>query len=217
MSHKTFESDIDSDKTIITANEHTQKHKIPCRTLVPTEKRLYHKSLSEYRKNFKTYLMTSRFNNNTWQENQQFRKSHPNFGCIYCSPDPISSQIPNDSIMFILEMNNDQNRIMGIGMVRKHSILGRYFVYENGNYNRYVFIGKNRIDRKEMTEEEERIMSVFDILCFTGNKHLKRGQGLKTFPIDMLYRMEPVLDLVKFIGQMFKSRISKKQFPNQNV
>ena len=58
-----------------------------------------------------------------------------------------------------------------------------------------------------MTAEENRIISLFDILCFTGNKHMKRGQGLKAFPTDMLYRMLPALDLVKFISQMFKDRI----------
>jgi hypothetical protein len=59
-----------------------------------------------------------------------------------------------------------------------------------------------------MTAEENRMISVFDTLCFKGNKHMKRGQGLKAFPTDMLYRMSPVVDLVKFIGQMFKDRMT---------
>jgi hypothetical protein len=211
-------SNENSDENIIQETRNKSKElKIPCRTIIPTEKRLYRKSLFEYHKELKQYLLTSRFNNVTWKENQRYRKINSNIGCIYCSPDPISSKIPNESVMFILEMNNDENQILGIGMVRNHSILSRYFVYENDNYNRYVFTGKNRIDRKEMTEEEERIMSVFDILCFTGNKHMKRGQGLKMFPIDMLYRMNPVIDLVKFIGQMFKKRISNKLITNQNI
>jgi hypothetical protein len=58
-----------------------------------------------------------------------------------------------------------------------------------------------------MSEEEERIMKVFDILCFTGNKHMKRGQGLKAFPIDVLYKCKNTLDLVGFIAQMFKTRM----------
>jgi hypothetical protein len=62
-----------------------------------------------------------------------------------------------------------------------------------------------------MTEEEDHIMQVFDILCFKGNQHMKRGQGLKTFPIDMLYKCSHRLDLVKFIAEMFKSRIHAKK------
>ena len=105
-------------------------------------------------------------------------------------------------------MNNDTNQIIGVGMVRNHPIVNKYTVYSNGNYNRYVFVGKTRIDRSEMDEEEERIMKVFDILCFTGNKHMKRGQGFRLFPIEMLYRCSKKLDLVQFICEMFKRRIN---------
>ena len=107
-------------------------------------------------------------------------------------------------------MNNDLNKIIGVGMVRNKPVLSKHRVYENGNYNRYVYIGNNRIGRDEMSEEEELIMQVFDILCFTGNKHMKRGQGLKSFPIEMLYRCKQRLDIVDFIGKMFKKRLLAK-------
>ena len=79
-------------------------------------------------------------------------------------------------------------------------------VYDNQNYHRYQYVGKIRIDRSEMTEEEETIMKVFDILCFKGNKHQKRGHGLKQFPQDMLFRCSKVLDLVQFIQNIFLRR-----------
>lgn len=182
--------------------------------LVPTERYIYQKSLQEYKTQFRNFLLTSRFNTSTWNENSSYRKINSNIGCIYCSPDPISQSIPNDSVMFILEMNNDTNTIMGIGLVRNHPILNKHFVYEMGNYNRYVYVGKNRIDRTEMTDKEEQIMKIFDILCFTGTRHMKRGQGLKSFPADMLYKCSKKLDLVKFISEMFKERLNKKQ---QNI
>jgi hypothetical protein len=119
-----------------------------------------------------------------------------------------------ETIMFVLEMNNDTNKIMGVGMVRNRPIVSKIMVYSNGNYNRYVFIGKTRINRTEMTEEEEQIMKVFDILCFSGNKHMKRGQGLKSFPSDMLYKMSKRLDLVSYIGEMFKKRIPRRTIEN---
>lgn len=187
--------------------DNDDENTLPNRSLVPTLTRLYRKRLIEFRSEFRNHLMTTRFNNITLEENARYRTANSSIKCVYCSPDPISSKIKPDSIMFILEMNNDKDKIAGVGLVRNHAVLGRHFVYENGNYNRYVYTGKYRIDRSEMTEEENRIMSLFDILCFTGNKHMKRGQGLKAFPTDMLYRMAPVLDLVKFIGIMFKSRM----------
>lgn len=158
----------------------------------------------------KQYLMTSRFTNETWRENQSFVAKTDKLGCIYCAPDQISKQIPIDAILFILEMNNETNKIMGIGMTRNHPMCNRYYVYENGNYNRFTFPGKYRIDRSNMDEMEEKIMKVFDQLCFKGNKHMKRGQGLKSFPVEMLYRCSKKLDLVNFISEMFKKRISSK-------
>ncbi len=165
--------------------------------------------VNEFKRQLKNYILTSRFNNSTWMENINFRKNNNKIGCIYCSPGQISNTIPIDTIIFILEMNNDNNRIMGIGMVRNHPTANPYSVYNIGNYHRYIYVGKYRIDRNEMNNDEENIMKVFDILCFTGNKHMKRGQGLTTFPIDILCRCSKVLDLVVFINNMFKIRLKK--------
>jgi aconitase A len=170
---------------------------------------LFRLNVKTYKRQLRTYLLTSRFNTITWQENKEYREQHPLVGCIYCSPDPISQHIPPTSIMFILEMNNDTNAIMGVGMVRNQPIIGKYKVYHDNNYNRYVYVGKHRIDRSSMTADELDIMKVFDILCFTGNRHMKRGQGLKSFPVDMLYRCTQRLDLLQFISSMFKRRITK--------
>ena len=175
--------------------------------IVPNDKRIYRKQLYEYKKQMRNHIVTSRFNTSTWHENERYRTSKANVGCIYCSPDPIASVIPMESIMFVLEMNNDTNKIMGVGMVRNRAIVSKISVYSNGNYNRYVYIGKTRINRTEMSEDEERIMKVFDILCFSGNTHMKRGQGLKSFPTEMLFKMSARLDMVSYIGEMFKKRI----------
>jgi hypothetical protein len=152
------------------------------------------------------HIMTSRWTQSTWEENVEYRNMNPQIGCIYCSPTNISKQIQKNTILFVLEMNNDKNRIMGVGVIRNCPIINKYFVYENGKYNRYVFTSKKRIDREQMNEEEDRIMKVFDILCFTGNTHMKRGQGIKAFPREMLQKMSCKLDLVEFIRTMFKRR-----------
>jgi len=165
--------------------------------------------------NLKKIIMTSRFNNKTFYENIQYRNSHK-IGCIYCSPMPVSENIAYDAIMFVLEMNNDENQITGIGMVKNHPIVEKYVVYEKGNYNRYVFIGKHRIDRKEMSEKEEEIMKAFDILCFKGDTHLKRGQGLKTFPLSMLFNCNSIINLTEFIASMFKKRMQQKNYHNNS-
>ena len=70
------------------------------------------KYVLEYKKNFRHFLMTSRFNDQTWNENSYYRSTHSNIDCIYCSPCPTTNAIPIDSVMFILEMNNDTNKIL---------------------------------------------------------------------------------------------------------
>lgn len=174
----------------------------------PTYNQSHRKTLQNYKKSFRHYLLTSRFNSATWAENQRYRQQHPSIGCLYCCPDGVTQTIPFDSVLFILEMDNDNNKILGIGMVRNKPSPKKHYVYSNGNYNRYVYIGNVRIDRTEMSEEEDTIMRVFDILCFTGNRHMKRGQGLKSFPVDMLYKCSKKIDLVAFIKDMFKRRLS---------
>lgn len=181
--------------------------------LINIPKKYLKKIQKEYIQNKRQFILTSRFNNRTWSENCEFKQklsesSHNEIiSCIYCTPVMITVQVPIDAIMFILEMNNDINKIMGIGMARNHPLNKRLSVYENNNYNRYQYCGKYRIDRKDMNEEEETIMRVFDILCFRGNRHQKRGHGLQTFPFEMLYRCAPILDLVDFVNGMFKRRI----------
>jgi hypothetical protein len=181
---------------------------------IVTTEQIKKKKLKEFKLEHRHHLLTSRFNTNTWNENQQYRRTHHNIGCIYCTPEKISQSIPLNSIIFVLEMNNDTNKIMGIGMVRNYPICDKYHVYTEGNYNRYVYVGKNRISRDEMNEEEEEIMTLFDILCFKGNRHMKRGQGLRAFPIEILYRCSKRLDLVNFISEMFKNRIIQKTEKN---
>jgi len=150
-------------------------------------------------------IATTRFNTNTLAENQVYRESHPKIKCIYPSPELIAPSVPLDSIVFVLEMNNDANRIIGIGII-KNRIQKRHNVYKDHNYNRYVYMGAGRIDRAEMTEYEDRIMQVFDILCFKGARHLKRLRGIKAFSAEILQRCRKILDLTEFISNMFKNR-----------
>jgi len=176
--------------------------------LHPLEKK---KILRNYHKTLQNFILTTRFNNSTWEENRRFIEKNEKASCIYCSPAPLCAKVPLDVKVFVLEMNNDINKIMGIGLVNNHPKIQKYNVYTNGNYNRYCFIGKHRIDRSEMDEDEETIMKKLDILCFTGNKHMKRGQGLKLFSLEFIFDFSSSqFDLVGFVKEMFRKRIIEK-------
>ncbi len=167
-------------------------------------------STSRCSKSNNCVLMTSRFNNQTYGENENYRKQHQKIGCIYCTEERVSLDVEIDKIMFVLEMNNETNQIMGIGMVRNRTSNSRHIVYNNFNYNRYNYVGKHRICRDELDEWEEITMKILDRLCFTGRFHMKRGQGLRMFPMRFVnnLRRKKNIDVVELIRTMFKRRIN---------
>lgn len=155
----------------------------------------------------RTFLMTSRFNNASWFENCRFRIKQPTIDCVYCSPKLVTDSIPTDAPMIVLEMNNDTNKIIGIGLTRNHHKIKAYSVYSNHNWNRYVYTGTSRIDRSSMTDEEETVLRALDFICFRGNRHMKRGQGLTSFPVDTLCRCAyNHFDIIEFLEDMFIRR-----------
>lgn len=166
---------------------------------------------NRFKLGIRSNIMTTRFSNDTWLENREYIMHNDKIKCIYCSPDPIRQDIAKNSVMFILEMNNSSNKIMGIGMVRNSAVCGKYKVYSKDNYNRYVYAGNKRIDRDELDDDEEVIIKVFENLCFKGSKHMKRGQGIKAFPLEILFNCNERLNinLVEKISNMFKNRLIK--------
>ena len=171
--------------------------------------------LNEFTRSLKHTLLTTRFNEKTWEENRQFCKRSVNgHQCIYSSPRPVSINIPPGGVIFVLEMHNGLNQIMGIGMI-KNIPCEKKNIYEDGNYNRVSYSGKFRIDRTEMSSSELEILTLLEKYCFKGKTHLKRGQGLTGFPVRMMYRLnyekEQPIHVVDSITVMFKQRLERER------
>ena len=174
------------------------------------------KNIREYEKSLSKYILTTRFNDETYESNKQFRmKSNGKINCVYGNAKAISEKIPIDTFIYVLEMNNSQNKIMGIGRIKvvsreKAAENGRkYFIYPKDTYNEYnyyIYFGAKRIDVEEMNEEQKKIISIFEKICFKGKKHLKRGKGLTSIPIHILYECSKILDLVEYIANMFVNK-----------
>jgi len=171
-------------------------------------------NVRHYKRSLRCFIATSRFTVLTANENRLFREKNKRVACIYCSPSPVAKEILPDTPLFVLEMNNDTNKIVGIGLVKNRPIVGKYGVYQHSEYNRFVYIGSMRIDRGEWTEYETEIMRFFDITCFTGSKHMKRGNGITCYPTEMLYRCLPLFNLTEFIQTMFKQRFASNTVRN---
>ena len=151
---------------------------------------------------------TTRFDDNTWLQNNNYRNKKNFKGCIYGCPKRIACTIPVNSGIAVLEMNNSQNKIMGIGLIVNYLRLDKnYVIYEDGNYNRYVYFSKYRIDRSELKENEESLIKYFETITFYGSGHLKRGQGITLVPKKKIenytYDEMPVNE---FILEMFRRR-----------
>lgn len=166
----------------------------------------------EYVTSMKQHIVTTRFNNQTWNENVNFRNKHKSFGCIYGVPEPVNTAFKEKAVMFVLEMNNAENKIMGIGMVANVCHVKKYRIYNDDNYNRYAYVGKYRIDRDDVQVEDAYIFDLFDQLCFYGASHQKKLPGIKGFPVDRLFKMKKSkeLDLVDYMKEMFKKEILKR-------
>lgn len=174
------------------------------------------KEVYEYKESMKSILATTRFNNKTWDENQDFMKHAVVNGslsnkiqCLYPCSIPIGANIPVYAKIFVMEMNNETNQIMGIGLLRNESPeYNKYPVYDNVKYNQFSYYGCYHVYRHDMTDEELGVVRELERMCFKGRRHQKRLQGIKAFPYDILYDYfsESGCDLVVEVAEMFKRR-----------
>jgi hypothetical protein len=152
-------------------------------------------------------LAASRFNRETWQENETWRRTNNHPGCIYCAPLKIKDNIFNDDIIFILEMHNDENKIKGIGVIKKHECTDKYYrIYNEGNYNRFTYKSPYRLDMTELDGYDKAIVEIFDTLLFKSKKHIKRAQGITELPEWILKNKQ--FNFIHFFRELFR-----KKFP----
>jgi len=127
------------------------------------------------------YIATTRFTNHTYKENLDWRERFKWKGCVYGLNKKMPLTVPHLAMVYVIEMNNDQNKIMGIGLVRNY-INPKYkmCIYKSDtNYNRYIY---NSAYRKDRSELNEKFLEALEIILFKGYGHYKRGQGITVIP-----------------------------------
>ena len=122
------------------------------------------------------HLACTRFNNKTWQEYQDWKNANQqtyeqiykrSLKCIYGAPREISHKIiPPEAQILVIEMNNDENRIMGIGQIQNKTASEAYRsknqssvattvkfnLFSDRNYTRYIYIGNSHHATREELE-----------------------------------------------------------------
>lgn len=124
------------------------------------------------------YLACTRFNNITYDENIYYRSKH-NENVIYGSTLKIRDKYPAGCLIFIAEMNNEKNRIEGIGLIKNLLVHDkRHKIYDNNEYNRYIYRGKYWLSREQINNYNPEILEIFDNILFKGKSHLKCRIGI---------------------------------------
>ena len=130
-------------------------------------------------------IFVTRFNNKTIEENRNWLKKNNTNGCIYGSPVKISEKILPETYIMVLEMNNSLNKIEGIGIIKNKIILHdkkKYKIYQENNYNRFIYKSNMRIDKTSFNNYEIIIINNLENLLFKSYNHCKRGQGIQHIP-----------------------------------
>lgn len=131
-------------------------------------------------------VAVTRFSDRTWKENKAWREKQSYPGCVYNSPATVAGGIAIDNPIFVVEMNNSQRKILGVGLIQNRVRPKRVKVYEDDFYNRYTYYSKFRIDRADFAGNDERILTVLEEIIFYGSGHLQRGRGIQKLPAEIL-------------------------------
>jgi hypothetical protein len=127
-------------------------------------------------------LAVTHFNNTTLLENERWRETNNYCGCIYNSPVSIKETIMLFSKIYVIEMNNETNKIIGIGLIKNKIIPKHHKIYSDNNYNRYTYYGKKRINASDF---DDKVLYELEQRLFKGKNHLKRSQGIVEVPFDV--------------------------------
>lgn len=159
------------------------------------------------------YLASTRFDDKTWIENINYKQREQINGVIYGVSIKINEKYPLNGLIFVVEMNNAINEIYGISLIRNSMLLDKkYCIYDNNDYNRYIYKGDYWISRDDILLEDRLIVGILENMLFKGKSHVKRISGISVITKKLFDRWnlneENVKDTIKKIFiQKFKSTI----------
>ena len=150
-------------------------------------------------------IYTTRFNSETFMENYIVKKKiwnwdHSSIGSLYSTTNTMPVSAPKDKYLFILDMNNQLNRIMGIGFIKNCLAKNQDIrVYKNPCFNNYIYksifylplINMNSFQTdKDFVPEWNKwvqdewktfLFQEFEHVLFYGKSNLKRGGSFTGF------------------------------------
>ena len=151
-------------------------------------------------------IYTTRFTSDTYYQNMRFKQNINWNGSLYSTMLTFPVNAP-DKLLFILDMNNTTNKIVGIGLVQNKLAKDQDVnMYSNPAFNNYIYKSTYYIslthnyspydceedqthDENENENENENeshwrkfIEDEFEAKLFYGKSHSKRGGSFMIFP-----------------------------------
>lgn len=143
------------------------------------------------------HIASTRFNNDTLSQNMVYRQKTGE-PAIYGTGFQINVKYSIGSILFVIEMNNDENRIEGIGMITNNIVFDKkHKIYTDSNYNRFIYRGNYWLSREQILEKDPEIVEIFDKMLFKGKSHLKRQTGITVVTEKLALKWKYDLDTLK--------------------
>jgi hypothetical protein len=117
---------------------------------------------------------------------------------IYGSTLKIRDIYSQGSQLFVAEMNNQTNKIEGIGLIKNCLTYDkRHNIYDNDDYNRYIYKGNYWLSRKQINQYNPEILEILDTVLFKGRSHLKCRIGITIITPKLFVHWDYDLDILK--------------------
>ena len=162
------------------------------------------------------HIASTRFNNATYNENMDCRQKSGE-SVLYGTGIRIHQKYEIGCLMFVCEMNNEENRIEGIGLIKNQVVHEKkYKIYSDSDYNRIIYRGSYWLSREQLLLLDEELITIFDKMLFKGKSHLKRQSGITVITEKLTKNWQQDLDQLKrrvkdlFISQFLVSAEGKQ-------
>ena len=143
------------------------------------------------------HIASTRFNNDTLAQNMAYRLKTGETS-IYGTGFQINVKYSIGCVLFVFEMNNDENRIEGIGVITNNTVFDkRHKIYNDSNYNRFIYRGNYWLSREQILKNDPEIVEIFDKMLFKGKSHLKRQSGITVVTEKLALKWKYDLDILK--------------------
>jgi hypothetical protein len=155
------------------------------------------------------FLASTRFTDETYAQNTLYRETHSLREYIYCQRKRIKTSIPLNSLLYIVEMNNSTNQILGVGLIKNFIVTDKFYkVYSSTDFNLYTYKTLYRLDREELVGYNSDLVCALETICFKGKTHLKRIPGISIIP-DKLLQVFSHISFVRELNQAFSIKYSE--------